>query len=163
MKTIENYLNIIHFCFYKAHYKLHLFANKVNPFRALAETSFIKKRLEEKGVMNLQKEIDKAFGDKTFGLSTTVAGGILFGFLGIFFFSLLILFNLIGYAAIPHIIGCCVISGAICYFFVFRDDKYLKYFDEYEKLPKVKRWKYYWLTLMSIFILSVLFYIGLIT
>jgi hypothetical protein len=72
---MENYLNILHFCFYKAHYKSHLFANKINPFRLLAETSFIKKRLEKKGVMNIQNEIDKAFGDKNFGLSLTVAGG----------------------------------------------------------------------------------------
>lgn len=159
---METYLNIIHFCFYKVHYKMHLLANKINPFHLIHKLPFQKRRYEKLGI-DINKEIDKSFGDEKFGLSTMVAGGILWGVLGIFFFSLLILFNLISYATMPHIIVCSVLSGIVCYFFVFRNDKYLKYFDEYEKCPKVEKLKYGWLTLGSIVALSLLFYIGLIT
>lgn len=158
---MENYLNILHFCFYKAHYKSHLFANKINPFRILAEKSFIKKRLENKGIMNIEKEINKAFGDKNFGLSTTVAGGILWGAMSILFFSLLMVFNVFIYAITPYVIACSVLSGGICYFFVFRNDKYIKYFDKYEKWTKAEKWKNTWLTFASIVAILFLFYSGL--
>lgn len=158
---MENYLNILHFCFYKAHYKSHLLANKINPFRLLAETSFIKKRLEKKGIMNIQKEIDKAFGDKNYGLSTTVAGGILWGSIAVFFFSLLIVFNIP--ISMPYIITCGLLSGAISYFFVFRNDKYVKYFDKYEKWSKAEKRKYSWLTCASVVAIFLFFYLGLKT
>jgi hypothetical protein len=161
MKAMENYLNILHFCFYKAHYKSHLFANKINPFRLLSEMSFIKTRLEKKGITNIQNEINKAFGDKNFGLSTTVAGGMLLGWVGIFIFSLLIVFNLP--ISMPYIVACVVLSGIISYFFVFRNDKYIKYFDKYEKWSKVEKWKYSWLTFASIIAIFLLFYLGLKT
>lgn len=158
---MENYLNILHFCFYKAHYKSHLYANKINPFRVLVETSFIKKRLEKKGITNIENEINKAFGDKNFGLSTTVAGGILWGAIAIFFFSLLIVFNV--RISMPYIIACGVLSGIISYFFVFRNDKYLEYFDRYEKWSKAEKRKYSWLTFGSLLAIFLLFYFGLKT
>jgi len=86
MKAVETYLNIMHFCFYKGHYKLHLLANKINPFLLIHKLPFQKRRYEEMGI-DIYKEIDRSFGDKRFGISITAAGGILWGFLGIFFFS----------------------------------------------------------------------------
>ena len=68
---MENYLNIIHFCFYKAHYKLHLFAKKINPFNLIHKFPFQKRRYRELGI-NIEKKIDIAFGDNIFGLSTNV-------------------------------------------------------------------------------------------
>lgn len=161
MKAMENYLNILHFCFYKAHYKSHLFANKINPFRLLSKMSFIKKRLEKKGITNIQKEIDKAFGDKNFGLSVTVAGGLLWGGIGIFIFSLLIIFNVP--ISIPYIISCGVLSGVISYFYVFRNEKYIVYFNRFEKWSKAEKAKYNWLTLASVLAAFLLFYLGLQT
>lgn len=162
MKAIETYLNLIHFCFYKAHYRMHLLANKINPFRLIHKLPFQKKRYEELGI-DINKEINRSFGDKKFGLSTMIAGGILWGMLGIFFLSLLILFNIMIYATMPYVIVCCVLSGIVCYLFVFKDDKYLKYFDEFEKCSRLEKWRYGWLTLGSTIALFILFYIGLIT
>lgn len=162
MKAIETYLNLMHYCFYKTHYKMHLLANKINPFRLIHKIPFQKKRYEKLGI-DIYKEIDRSFGDRKFGLSTTVAGGMLWGVLDIFFFALLLLFNLIIYGTILHVIIVSLLSGIICYFFVFKNDKYLKYFDEFEKCSKLEKWKYGWITLGSIVALSILFYIGLVT
>lgn len=159
---MENYLNIIHFCFYKAHYKMHLLANKVNPFRLIHKLPFQKKRYEKLGI-DINKEIDRSFENKNWGLSIMVAGGLLWGVLGVFFFSMLILFNWIVYATMLHIIICSVLSGICCYFFVFKNDKYLKYFDNYEKRSEAEKGKYCWLTLGSIVALFLIFYIGLVT
>ncbi|MFA9192506.1 hypothetical protein AAGV28_14100 [Flavobacterium sp. FZUC8N2.13] len=145
MKIIEFYLNIVHFCYYKAHYKLHLLTNKVNPFRLLAEIPVVKKRLEKKGVKNIQKEIDTAFGNKKNGLSITVAGGFLFVLLFFFFFGV---FSLIyksftaEYLKTSHFVVFGVLSTVVCYAFVFKKDKYIKYFDKFEKWNKGEKRKY---------------------
>jgi len=73
MKRIENYLNILHFCFYRLHYKLHLFANKINPFNLIHKLPFQKRRYEELGI-DIHKEIDKALRDSVY-----VGGAMLFG------------------------------------------------------------------------------------
>jgi len=163
MKSIENYLNILHFCFYKADSKLHLLFNKVNLLRLLLKIPYIKKRLEKKGITDFQKEYDKAFLDKNSGLSMVFAGGILWGIVAVFFFTLLILFNLIVYAGTPIIISCSILSGVVCYFFVFRNDMYIQYFDKYEKWSKAEKRKFSWLTFASIVAVFLLFYLGLKT
>lgn len=157
---MEKYLNILHFCFYKAHYKSHLLAKKINPFNLIHQLPFQKRRYEKLGI-DIHKSIDKAFGDKNFGLSTTVAGGLLWGGIGIFIFSLLIIFNVP--ISIPYIISCGVLSGVISYYFVFRNDKYIEFFDRFEKWSKAEKAKYSWLTLASILAVFLLFYLGLQT
>ncbi len=161
MKTIEKFLNILHFCLYKAHYKSHLFANKINPFRLLAETPIIKRRLKKKGIINIQTEIDKTFGDRHFGLSITVAGGFLWGIIGTFLFSLLIIFNVP--ISMPFSIICVALPAFICYVFVLKNDKYLKHFARYEKWSKAEMLKYSWITFGSIVVDFLLFYLGLKT
>jgi len=141
---------------------MHLLGNKINPFRLIHRLQFQKRRYEKLGI-DIDKEIDRSFGDKKFGLSIMVAGGMLWGVLNIFFFALLLLFNAMVYGTMLHVIIVSALSGIICYFFVFRNDKYLNYFDEYEKCPKVEKLKYGWITLGSIVAICLLFYIGLIT
>ncbi|HEY5587449.1 MAG TPA: hypothetical protein VIK86_00675 [Candidatus Paceibacterota bacterium] len=162
---MENYLNILHFCFYRAHYKLHLFANKINPFRYIAKIPYVKKRLEEKGVINIENEIDKAFGNKEYGLSMTVAGGALIGILFFFFLaSLNILLKLLSgnitlFAV--HFIFCGILSVALSYFFVFKKDKYLKYFEQFEGWGKADKSKYGWLTFAFVLLVFCLFVLSL--
>jgi hypothetical protein len=163
MKALENYLNILHFCFYKAHYKLHLLTEWLNPFRFLADIPIIKNRLKKNGILNVQNEMNKAFGDKNFGLSVTTAGGFLFGAVGILVLSLLAIFNVFVYATMPFLIICVILSFAICYLFVFKNDKYIQYFNKYEKWSKAEKQKYSWLTFGSILALFLLFYLGLVT
>lgn len=56
---MENYLNIIHFCFYKAHYKLHLFIKRINPFNLIHKLPFQEKKYKELGI-NIHEKIDTA-------------------------------------------------------------------------------------------------------
>lgn len=165
MKRIENHLNVLHFCFYRLHYKLHLFANKINPFRYLARLPYIKKRLEEKGVANIENEINKAFRNKEYGLSMTVAGGALIGILFFFFLAVLnMLLKLLSWDIIlsaVHFIICVVLSVALSYFFVFKKDKYLKYFEQFESWGKVYKSKYGWFTFTFVLLVFCLFILSL--
>ena len=155
---MEAYLNILHYCFYKAHYRLHLWTNKVNPFRLIHHLPFLQRRYQKLGV-NIQEKIDKAFGNKHAGLSVTAAGGALWGGMGVFLFAILIVVD--QDVDSNYIYVCGFLAGAIAYFCVFRDDKYLAYFERYENWSKAERIKYSCVTLASVMATLLLFYLGL--
>jgi len=156
---MESYFNVIHFCFYRALYSMHLLTEKVNPINLVHKLPFQKRRYKELGI-DIHQEINKAWGDKRFGLSVVWAGGFLWGGLALFFFSVLMMFKV--NISIPLIIGCGVGSGLICYVFIFKQDKYIKYFDRYEKWSKQEKCKYSWLTVGSILFVLLSFYLCLV-
>ncbi|WP_306350835.1 hypothetical protein [Flavobacterium sp. '19STA2R22 D10 B1'] len=151
MNKLELYLNVIHFCYYKAHYKLHLLTNKINPFRLIHKLPFQKRRYEKLGI-DIQKEIDSVFGNKNFGMSVTVAGGILLGLLFFLIFGVVglihKLFNTDNLGTIYFIIFG-ILSGIVCYVFVFKNDKYIKYFDKFDKWTRDEKRKYCWFTFIA--------------
>jgi hypothetical protein len=58
-----------------------------------------------------------------------------------------------------HFILCAVLSVALSYFFVFKNDKYLKYFEMFEGWRKADKRKYSWLSfafVLAVFCLFVL-------
>ncbi len=162
MKRIENYLNVLHFCFYRADYKLHLFANKINPFLLIHKLPFQKRRYEELGI-DIYKELDKAFGNKEYGISMTVAGGAMLGILFFFFLAALniLLKLLLGNITLSalHFIFCGILTVALSYFFVFKKDKYLSYFEQFEEWGKADKIKYGLLSfafVLMVFLLNIL-------
>lgn len=164
MKKIENYLNILHFCFYRFDYRLHLWSNKINPFHLIHKLPFQQRRYKELGVDPI-KEINKVFGDKSYGLSMIVAGGALIGILFFFFLAVLnvLLKLLIGniILSVVHFILCAVSSVVLSYFFVFKNDKYLKYFEIFEGWEQADKSKYGWLTFAFILAVFCLFILSL--
>lgn len=148
MQTIELYLNIIHYCYYKAIYKLYVLSNKINPFVLIHKLPFQKRRYEKLGI-DIRKEINKAYSDKKFGISVTFSGGYLIGLLFLFIFGVFSLIrklftteNLEGI----HFIFFGVSSVILCYFFVLKENKYIKYFNKFEKWNKEEKRKYSWFT-----------------
>ena len=164
MKRIENYLNVLHFCFYRAHYKLHLFANKINPFLLIHKLPFQKRRYEELGI-DIYKELDKAFGNKEYGISMTVAGGAMLGILFFFFLAALnILLKLLSgniTLSALHFIFCGILTVALSYFFVFKKDKYLSYFEQFEEWGKADKIKYGLLSFAFVLLVFLLNILGL--
>ena len=157
-------MNVLHFCFYRFDYKMHLWSNKINPFHLIHKLPFQQRRYKELGVDPI-KEIDKAFGDKEYGLSMTVAGGALIGILFFFFLAVLnILLKLLSgniTLSAVHFIICAVLSVALSYFFVFKKDKYLRYFEQFEGLGNAERRKYSWLTFAFVLLVFCLFVLSI--
>ncbi|HBK83696.1 MAG TPA: hypothetical protein DDZ41_08890 [Flavobacterium sp.] len=157
MKTIEFYLNIIHFCYYKAHYKLHLLSNKINPFRLIAEIPIVKRKHKKMGIINFEKEIDNLFWDKTFGISVTFSGGYLMILMLFFVFGVFSLIRKIFTAERLygiHFVFFVALSAFICYVFVLKKNKYIPYFNKFEKWNKVEKKKYGWFT----FVITIAFF-----
>jgi|GEM_PF-670168 hypothetical protein len=152
MKKIEFYINVLSFCFYRFDYNLHLLMKKINLASLLFKIPLLKERFKELGV-DPYKYIDKTYGDKRYGLSATRASGVLTFILIVFFMTLITFF--LGRTAFskPNYIACAILSVVVSYFFSFRNDKYLKYYRQFEKWPKSYKRKYGWYTFTFIVIL----------
>jgi len=164
MKRLEISLNILHYSIYKTHYNLHLFANKINPFNLIHKLPFQKRRYEELGI-DINKEINRAFADKDSGLSVMVAGGVLFGVIFFFLFAITnFLINAINDAAslsAGYFITFGLVSLIACYLFVFKKDKYLVYFKEFESWTKSESRKYAWISFIFIVAVLIMFCVSL--
>lgn len=150
---IESSLNVLHYCIYRIHYKLHLLINRINPFRLIHRLPCQKRRYAELGI-DIEEEVNKAFSDKRKGLSTIVAGGAIVGILFIFMMAIS---NLVIELSTVHFIVLAMLSTALCYMLVFRRDKYLLYFEIYEKWTKHERVKYHVVSLSFIVAVILLF------
>lgn len=150
---MENSLNILHYCIYKMDYKLRLLFNRVNPFMLIHKLPFQKKRYEKLGI-NINKEMNKVFSNRRYGLSIIVAGGgvvsILFILLMAITLTLIKIANLDVRLSAIHFTFFVLVSWLVCHFLVFKADKYLSYFDEYESWTKTKKKKYAWSSLLFI-------------
>lgn len=162
MKKIELSLNILHYCIYSIHYKLHLLTNKVNPFTLIQKLPFLKRRYAELGIDDVQAEINKAFSDQRFGISVTVAGGLLVGTMFLLIMGTaqlaIRLMNLHIVFTAPYFIVFILIPSTACYFYVFKNDKYLKYFKEFETWPKAERRKNIYLSIGFIILVICIFW-----
>jgi hypothetical protein len=158
---MENYLNILHYFVYKAHYKSHVLFNKLNPFRLIHKLPFQKRRYEELGI-DIDQEVNKAFGDKDGGLSVMVSGGVIVGIVFFLILSLVIILKrtlkIDLTLEMGHFIFIAVLAIIPCYFWVFKKDKYLAYFRKYESWSRTERMKYGWISVAFILFVILLFF-----
>jgi len=140
---LEKLLNILHYCFYAINVKLYFLFLKVTRLDRIFEIPFLKRRYKKLKQDPLKYliyfETNKYSSD-----SIINSGGLLVGSIMIIMFSLS--FTLKGVYELENnsLLGLFFIflipSFLICYFFVFKKDKYLEYFDEFEKWPRnIKR------------------------
>ena len=160
-------LNILHFSLYLIENKLHSLFNKINPALLLFKIPSVKRRMKEKeGIENPTEWYDEFWTDKKNGFGLWFIGGWLIGIVALTFIGLgIITIKILSPELVLNkyfFILSGVISYLICYFLVFKNDQYLKYFKEFENWTiSEKRIK----TLSSIgFILSVivLFFLSLV-
>lgn len=161
MNTIEIYLNIIHFCFYRVDYKIHLISNRMNPFNLIHKLPFQKRRYEKLGIKPIET-INKFYGNKRNGTAVIFAGGFLWIFVALIVFFLLIKSGFFVDETMSLSLTCTIISASLCYWFVFKNGKYLTYFEKFEKWTESEKQRYYLLTLISTIGGVFLFYLSLI-
>ena len=149
MTYMELFFNIIHFCLYKADSKSHLLSNKLNPFVLIVKIPAVKKKFEEQGT-SLLGVTNKIWGDKRYGFSIMISGG---GLVIALFLIILAVFDILnGVLSSPikssglPFLFCALLAYGICHYTVFKGDKYLRYFRQFEKWTKAEKWKYGLLT-----------------
>jgi hypothetical protein len=144
---MERFWNIVHYFAYRANYKLHLMFNKINPVLYVYKLPFAKRHFEKKGYDPVDV-VNEAYRRPDIGISQIFSGGLMYALPGIFFVGLHCLY--IAFVEKPKsweqflyvFIGYWVISFLINHIFLFRHDKYISYFKEFEKMPR--KWKIKW-------------------
>jgi hypothetical protein len=146
IKNIELWLNILHYCIYKADYRLHLLSNKLNPFLIVGKIPAVKRKLEEQGT-SLKELGNNVWTDKRYGFGIMLSGGGLVIIIFLMIFSVNEIMNgLLNYPIKLSwrqlFVSCSVLSYIICHITVFQKDKYISYFKQFDKKSKQEKWKY---------------------
>ena len=161
---MEKLFNIIHYCYYLIDSKIHLLSNYINPFRLLYKIPYLKRRDERLGVSR-DEVLNNAFSNKEFGISIIVSGGVLIAFVFLLLFSILnysiSLLNIDFILTKPIFVSIGIISFLLCYVFVFRKDKYLKYFKEFNMWAKAKKRRNIIISVAITIMIIILFFLSL--
>ena len=165
ISAMEKIVNKIHFCFYLIDTKLHSISNSFNPFRLLYKIPYIKKRDKKLGITR-DEVLNNTFTDKQFGISIMVSGGVLIAFVFLLLFSIINysikLFSLDFILNKEIFISISILSFLICYFLVFRNDKYLKYFKEFKRWNETKKRRNVIKSVIVSLLLIIIFFISLV-
>jgi hypothetical protein len=122
-----------------------MLSNKVNPFLLLGKIPAVKKKFEEQGTTLLDTG-NMLWTDKRFGFGITYSGGGLAIMVSLIIWSIFLFFNSILINPIktvkePFLI-CTALAYIICHYTVFKNDKYIPYFKQFEKWSKQEKLKY---------------------
>jgi hypothetical protein len=152
---MERFWNIVHYFAYRADYKLHLLFNYINPGVLLYKTKFAKKRFESFGIDDPIKYWNDAVKRPDIGLSSIVSGGLMGGLIGFIGFGIFLCYEGIVKRMddiTPLMFIVIMIPPFIInYFLLFKKDKYLKYFKEFDKKPRKWKIKWAWISFGVIF------------
>jgi hypothetical protein len=120
------------------------------PIQKILRNKKVKEQYEKRGVKDADELVNKAIKNPRVGINSILAGGhmylliILLAFGLLFIYSALIGHHIrIGYTQFLYIIAP---SFIVNYFSLFKDDKYLSYFKEFEKMPAEEKKRWGWVT-----------------
>lgn len=154
MKKFELFLNIIHYQWFRFEVR----SGKIFDYPALLLIKFkpIRKRFIRKYMdknFSTPEEYFKSFQrDPEKSFNSILAGAVMNGLLTIMFVGLIIIASGLLREYLPHWMFWVGAAPAllISYIFLFKGDKYLHYFKEFDKKPKSWQRKWSWITFFTI-------------
>lgn len=159
---MEKFWNIVYYYAYRADYKFHLLFNKINPVFYFYKLPFAKRHFEKMGI-NPVTEVNKAFRRPDIGLSSIFSGGLMYILVFLFCFGIVNLYSAITQIELNlklyHFIALIIISFIVNHFLLFKHDKYLNYFKEFEKMEKTDKMRWACISL-GVILIILLFSIG---
>ncbi len=124
----------------------------------------VKKKFERKG-QNIYEEFNKVFTDKVTGdiiaRALGIIAGVIFGILIGSVFLINRFFKFYDYVPMSYYIICGCIAIGIGYVSMLRNDKYLVYFEHYEKWPKKRKRKYIILSFFTVLATIAYFFLSM--
>jgi hypothetical protein len=162
MKRIEWFWNMVYYNIYRCDARLRKLFDYLNPFYLINNIPAVKKFHAKHGVNDMNKFANRMLNNPKSGLSSIWAGSFMGGLLVLIGIGLLnVCETIIGRSIIRDvtkdslhfIIFAVVLMGPtilINNFLLFRKDKYLNYFKEFEAMPNKKKSVYGWLTLLVV-------------
>ena len=169
MKNIELFWNIVYYGIYKFDVYLRHLVGYLNPFTLIHKIRGVKKYYSEHDVDDVNKVRNRILGNRRTGISSIRSGAAIGGILVLFEYCL---FNLIQRITqlslieniwqnssnfITYLVILLLPVILINHLLLFKNDKYLSYFDEFDKMDERKQRRYYLLSLTTILLIIVLF------
>ena len=159
---MEKFWNLIYYFAYIGDYKLHLLFNKINPVLFFYKLPYAKKHFKIMDV-NPVNDLNKAFLRPDIGISSIRAGGLMMILvfliclgIGNFYIGInRIRFNI---HILPFIVAV-AFTLIFNYLLLFRQNKYLNYFKDFDKIKDPIRKRYAWLS-FGIILCILLFSVG---
>ena len=162
MKRIEWFWNIIYYNIYMFDTKCRMLFNYLNPFYLINDIPAVKRYHSKNGVPDMNQFANRMLNNSKAGISSIWSGSFMGGLLvaiGYGFFN--IFQKILGQSLIKavwkdsfhfiiYLIILVVPSAIINRYLLFRKDKYLNYFKEFEAMPNKKKSVYGWLTFLVV-------------
>lgn len=159
-------LNVLHYSIYHFHQMLTKAIRFIIPTHLLHNIPAVKRLYKKNGVTNPRKVIDRQYSDPVYGYNIVKAGSgaLLIVFLWFLPFACFIFSGFSKSEPLNVItIGISAfLSGTLCYFFLFRRDRYLLYFDKFDKLSVNKRCAYHLASFLFVVIVVSLQFVNMI-
>lgn len=172
MKKIELFWNIVYYGIYTFDVYLRTLMDYLNPFNLIHKMKSVKKFYSNRGVEDVPKLRNRILGNRKTGISSIRSSGLIGGFLVLIECGVLNVFEGISKISLMgeiwksqtnFITYLIVIVGPallINHFLLFKKDKYLNYFDEFDKMDESKKRTYYLLGFISVVLIISFFFLS---
>ena len=154
--------SMIHWVVYKCDYRLRIASLKINPIVYIYRLPFFKEHFRKMGIDPIE-EVNKAFIRPDVGLSSIVAGGVMYSLFFMICFGFVNLYSAIKQIELNLQLHHFIVLGSpsliVNHYLLFKHDKYLAYFTEFEKMEKAEKMRWAWICL-GVVLCILLFTIG---
>jgi hypothetical protein len=152
IKSLIYFWNLVYYCFFRLQLGIHSMFKLINPINYFLKIPSVRKSFEEKrGINDISEYVEKsAFDNREVGVPVISGGihsGILLGSIECICFNIIQLFfgknwmnsifdnELIG---LIYILCLFLTTSLFNYFILFKNKRYLTYFNQFDKIPKKK-------------------------
>jgi hypothetical protein len=172
MKNIELFWNIVYYGIYRFDIYLRYLVGFLNPFKVIRKIKVVKKYYSAHGVNDMNKLRNRILGNRESGISSIRSGGIIGGVLALIEYGLFNIIQAITGSSliikiwesntnfIVYLICLLLPVVLINNYLLFKEDKYLKYFYEFDKLGIKKKQLYSLISFAAVIIAISFFFLS---
>jgi len=167
MRDITWYWNMVHYCIYLFFINVFKLMNYLNPLYYILKIKGVKRYYAKHGVDDMQGLTTRVSNNPKTGINSIHAGGLMIGLIGVLLFGIFDYSQLFFSASLDDLVFrndtndtlfllCLIIlSFLFNYLTLFKGNKYLEYFKEFDEMDGAKKIEYYWMSLIVVlFIIS---------
>jgi hypothetical protein len=165
MRKITWYWNMVHYCIYLFFTNLFTWMNYLNPLYYISRMSSVKKVYSKRGIDDIQELTKSVVNNPKIGINSIHAGGLMGGLIGLLLFGIFDCSQIFFSVSLDNLIFenqtndllfiiILVISSLLFnYFILFKGNKYLEYFKEFDEMDASEKTKYYWMSFFVVLLI----------
>jgi hypothetical protein len=172
MKDFTWYWNMVHYCIYLFVVNVFKLMNYLNPLYYILKIRGVKRYYAKHGVDDMQGLTTTVSNNPKTGINSIHAGGLIIGLTGFLLFGIFDCSQLFFSISLDDLVFkndtngtllvlCLfVLSFLFNYITLFRGNKYLEYFKEFDKIEASEKTIYYWMSLIVVTFIIAFFIIS---